>query len=209
MAAPASTPGVLKLQTNIPATVSLAFADGRPVQSQYSGDQVMFSLDDGRKLYVPPAVANEIGAAGIGAHEPFILTKVETTVGNRRTLRHIVQRVNVNNNNTGPGSAAATTPPGIYTPTATVASTQQPAAANNDPNGKRENAHAIAAELAQELAAPEVGGQLWACFRHAIDVAAAAKKYAAERGLLIDPRFEDIRTIAATMFINANARPRS
>src|SRR5579862_6127510 len=86
MAAAAS----VKFQTNIPERVALAFAEGLPVSSQFGGDQVMFSLTDGRKMYVAPIVAQKIAGLGIGAYEEFEICKREQTVGNRRVVNYEV-----------------------------------------------------------------------------------------------------------------------
>lgn len=81
----------LKLQTNVPETIALEFADGLPVESQFGGDQVMFSLTDGRKWYASPFVAQKVAAAGIAAKQPFTICKREVSQGNRRTVEYQIQ----------------------------------------------------------------------------------------------------------------------
>jgi hypothetical protein len=44
-------------EANVPVTATLAYADGLKVQGRF-GDQVMYSLTDGRVMYVPPIVRN-------------------------------------------------------------------------------------------------------------------------------------------------------
>lgn len=47
----------LRLQTNVPETIALEFTDGLTVASKYCGDQIMFTLIDGRKMFLSPFVA--------------------------------------------------------------------------------------------------------------------------------------------------------
>ena len=82
----------LKLKTNVPELIALAFADGKPVQSQFGGDQVFFSLVDGRGFYCAPFVAQKIKDAGIGARQVFEICKRETTQGNRRIVEYQIDR---------------------------------------------------------------------------------------------------------------------
>jgi hypothetical protein len=83
----------LKFQTNVAEVIALQFAEGREVQSQYSGDQVMFSLVDGRRMYVAPSVAAKIAEAGIGPNTPFEICKRETARGNRRTIEFEIKNL--------------------------------------------------------------------------------------------------------------------
>lgn len=83
----------LRFETNIPETVELAFAEGLPVNSKFSGDQVLFTLADGRKMYVAPIVAQKIYDAGIDAYQPFQICKRETKQGNRRIVEYHVTPV--------------------------------------------------------------------------------------------------------------------
>ena len=56
---------ILRFDTNVPVEVALRFSDGKHVEGRY-GDQVMYSLEDDRIMYVPPIVehrASEISFA--------------------------------------------------------------------------------------------------------------------------------------------------
>ncbi|MGA3241514.1 MAG: hypothetical protein ABSG03_35075 [Bryobacteraceae bacterium] len=66
----------VQFQTNIPVEVALKYGDGKEVNGQY-GDQVLYTLTDGRVMYVPPIVKRRIEELGIGRGELFILTKAE------------------------------------------------------------------------------------------------------------------------------------
>jgi len=81
---------VLKLQANVPETIALEYTDGLPVASKFGGDQVMFSLCDGRKLFLAPFVASKIQAAGIQPKQPFQICKREVNQGNRRSVEYAI-----------------------------------------------------------------------------------------------------------------------
>lgn len=82
----------LRLQTNVPETIALEFTDGLAVASKFGGDQIMFSLVDGRKLFVAPFVAGKITASGVQSYEPFEICKRELVNGNRRMVEFQIQR---------------------------------------------------------------------------------------------------------------------
>ncbi len=84
---------VLRLQTNVPETIALAFVSGLPIESKFGGDQMMFSLTDERKLFVPPIVAKKIAASVLAPWEPFLLCKREIVQGNRRAVEYQVERI--------------------------------------------------------------------------------------------------------------------
>ena len=63
---------ILPFHLNIPTEITLERSEGTLVQGRY-GDRVMFSLADGRVMYVPPFVANKIQAEGVAAGERFEL----------------------------------------------------------------------------------------------------------------------------------------
>ena len=50
---------VLKCKPNVPEEIALKFPDGINVSGQY-GNQVLYTLADNRKLYLPPIVAEKI-----------------------------------------------------------------------------------------------------------------------------------------------------
>lgn len=75
----------VQFQTNVPVEVALKYNDGKEVNGQY-GDQVLYTLTDGRVMYVPPIVKRRIDELGIGRGEFFTLTKAEKKNGTRRTI---------------------------------------------------------------------------------------------------------------------------
>src|SRR5579872_1843419 len=65
-------PDKLVFQTNIPVEVALKYGDGKDVTGQY-GDQVLYTLTDGRVTYVPPIVRKQIEDLEIGRGELFTI----------------------------------------------------------------------------------------------------------------------------------------
>lgn len=59
----------VQFQTNVPVEVALKYNDGKEVSGQY-GDQVLYTLTDGRVMYVPPIVKRRIDELGIGRGDP-------------------------------------------------------------------------------------------------------------------------------------------
>lgn len=79
----------VQFQTNVPVEVALKYNDGKEVNGQY-GDQVLYTLTDGRVMYVPPIVKRRIDQLGIGRGELFTLTKAEKKNGTRRTIEWLI-----------------------------------------------------------------------------------------------------------------------
>ena len=79
------TNGILRFNTNTPVAVALRWDDGRRVEGKY-GEQVMYTLDDDRVMYVPPVVANQIRELGIRAREVFEICKAELREENKRWI---------------------------------------------------------------------------------------------------------------------------
>ena len=79
----------VQFQTNVPVEVALKYNDGKEVNGQY-GDQVLYTLADGRVMYVPPIVKRKIDELGIGRGELFTITKAEKKNGTRRTIEWLV-----------------------------------------------------------------------------------------------------------------------
>ena len=79
----------VQFQTNVPINIALKYNDGKEVTGQY-GDQVLYTLTDGRVMYVPPIVKKKIDEFGIGRGELFTITKGEKKNGTRRTVEWVV-----------------------------------------------------------------------------------------------------------------------
>jgi len=68
------TRDVVEFPPNTPATVALKYAQGRTISGQY-GERVMFTLTDGRVMFLAPEVAGQIESLGINVREWFTITK--------------------------------------------------------------------------------------------------------------------------------------
>jgi hypothetical protein len=181
----------LKLQTNVPETIALAFAEGLPVSSAFGGDQLMMTLVDGRKFYCSPFVAQKIAAAGIGANQPFTICKREVANGNRRTVEYQIEAAAFSENATAVGSTSSSN------------------LTSQSYNGNAARSlHVMSAPPATPpppppAAAPAPAPDMSGCYREAIEVTLGAISYAKEHGLLLTPTFEDIRCMAATLLIDS------
>jgi hypothetical protein len=199
--------GTVKFSTNIPEIVSLAFAEGRPVESQYSGDQVMFSLTDGRKMYLAPFVADRIREAGIGANQPFEICKREVSHGNRRTVEFQIRPVQGGRSPVQHSPAPAVTLPQLP---------RQNSAPDLTETLEQSIARAQAARGATSVPTPAAAGSSVAkmlgdlfteCGIQAIDAILKLERYANERGLT-DFAFgaDAIERIAVHISIGAQQR---
>jgi hypothetical protein len=65
---------VVDFPPNTPVTVSLKYGQGRTISSQY-GERFMFSLADGRVMFLDPPVAGQIAELGINVRENFTITR--------------------------------------------------------------------------------------------------------------------------------------
>jgi hypothetical protein len=83
---------ILPFHLNVPAEIILERPEGTLVQGRY-GDRVMFSLADGRVMYVPPFVATKIQTEGVAAGERFQLCKTQVRKGSRRSIEWMVRRL--------------------------------------------------------------------------------------------------------------------
>src|SRR5438067_8784678 len=79
----------VQFQTNVSIDVALKYNDGKEVTGQY-GDQVLYTLVDGRVMYVPPIVKKKIDEAEIARGELFTITKAERKNGTRRTVEWVI-----------------------------------------------------------------------------------------------------------------------
>jgi hypothetical protein len=83
---------ILRFQPNVPIHVALQSSQGIVVEGRY-GNRMMFSLVDGRVMYVPPIVATKIEAEGIAAGERFELCKAQIKNGHGRSVEWALRRL--------------------------------------------------------------------------------------------------------------------
>jgi hypothetical protein len=177
MAAAATVPNntYLQLQTNVPETIALQFSDGLLVTSPKGyADRIMYTLTDGRKLYLPPFVADKVRAAGIQRGEFFTICKREVTQGNRRTVEYQI---------TAPEEAL----PQTVVPAPVAPTTSTLAVVHSQATPKPE---------ADAVALMKAAG------RGAIDAVLDIEEYARQRGMT-DFTFgeENVQKIAGCLFI--------
>lgn len=82
---------IVRFLTNTPTEVTLASSQGTVIEGRY-GDQIMFTLADGRIMYVPPTVAAQIQENGIGAGERFDVCKTLVRSGRQRSIDWLVRK---------------------------------------------------------------------------------------------------------------------
>ena len=87
----------IKFATNVPEELRLRFTEGKVVPSQFGGEQMMFTAEEG-VFYVSEAVGNiihrEIRKQGIAAGEPIEICKAEVDKGKgRKSIEWQVSKV--------------------------------------------------------------------------------------------------------------------
>ena len=174
-------------EANVPVTATLAYSDGLNVQGRF-GDQVMYSLTDGRVMYVPPIVRDKVVQLGIRQNEPFNICRAERREGNRRFIDWVVQPES---------SASSALSAGAHRHVP-----QPPAngdgSAHGKPNG---NGNGSGKSAVAGASSGNVETALRAALTASIDAALAAEQYASAHGLSIRFGSEDLRAMALSLFI--------
>jgi hypothetical protein len=65
---------VVDFPANIPVSVALQYGQGKTISNQH-GERMMYSLTDGRVMFLDLAVAGQIESAGINVRESFTITR--------------------------------------------------------------------------------------------------------------------------------------
>jgi hypothetical protein len=173
-------------EANVPVTATLAYADGLKVQGRF-GDQVMYSLTDGRVMYVPPMVRDKLVELGIRQNEPFAICRAERREGNRRFVDWVVK------------------PDGSWEPGQSVTAHSESPGSPVNGEGARVKPNGNGNGNGKSASAPTKSGTAEAALRAAltasIDAALAAEQYASAHGLSIRFGSEDLRAMALSLFI--------
>jgi len=183
----------LTLTPNKPAVIALAFTEGKPVSSNFGGDQIMYTLMDGRRFYADMEAAEKIDALSLGKGEPFEFTMcVDRTKKKSYEARYL-------ENDAPPVPLAAALAPPVVVPQAAaprrVASTPQ----------SDNRAAQVVSQPAQQNTAPSAnspGGMLMGCFMSAVDAVIESAAYAQRRGFAFAPTADNITSAALTLYIN-------
>ena len=147
----------------------------------------MFTLADGRVMYVPPFVANKIQAEGVAAGERFQLCKTQVRKGNRRQIEWIVRRVD-------PSEPEPETPL-----ERDLRASIDSVVANGNGNGHN-GTHASVP--------PSPTTQLEHALKTAISAAHNAERYGAELGYVVRFDADAIKSMAITVLINMSGNHR-
>jgi hypothetical protein len=191
------TNGILRFNTNSPVEVALRWDDGKRVEGRY-GEQVLYTLDDDRVMYVPPVVASRIRELGIRAREVFEICKAELREENKRWIEWRVRRIEEPRHPASSGNVpeAAATVPNTTAQNHRNGSTQQtsrPLDLQAAPDGTL-------------LPVPVTGAGITAmelAMSGAAEVAQRVESRARLRNYSLQFTSEDIRAIGLTMFIQA------
>ena len=179
----------VQFQTNVPIEVALKYNDGKEVTGQY-GDQVLYTLTDGRVMYVPPIVKKKIDELGIGRGELFTITKAEKKNGTRRTIEWVVAT---------DGCGDRKPQRREQQPNGTAPAQQRRGGAGSAPangNGHRPSSLSDA----KGFLVTGHGQFLLQALAAAVDVASATERYAAACGLQLQFTSEDLREIGLSIY---------
>ena len=184
-------------EMNVPVEVCLAHAEGKEIEGR-RGEQIMFDLDDGRLMFVPQSVRDQIGKLEVKPGERFQVCKREVDNQGDGCFEWTVNRL------------ASQAPKAQLMQSANNGSAAPVRSASTNNNG--------ASGHASNEAAPKKNGQarlsyiMQMALQGALDASKAVEAYAADTGIIDrngEPfRFtsDDIRAIGLTMFIEARKR---
>ena len=207
----------VQFQTNIPVEVALAYDGGKQVEGNF-GPQVMFSLAQAPNgettMYVPPIVADRLAELNIRRGQLVEICKAEVKNGNRRSIQWKVNRVDPDpawQEPTGepripaaPASPKAAKPKeeAAQPPTPEGVQSQSTIPANGNGAGHiptNGNGHATLNGIPYW----DPKTELRRCYNDAIEVLVAARDAAASKGLPVQFTGDDLRQVAATLYIDA------
>lgn len=220
---------ILRFQPNVPTQVALQSSQGVVVEGRY-GNRMMFSLTDGRVMYVPPIVATKIEAEGIAAGERFELCKAQIKNGHGRSVEWALRRLD-------PEEQFVEVAPDIPAPetqlehdlrlSAEIANAKKasgesadlshPAPApvtpmtNGNGNGNRAGAVKAApvpVAAQNEHPQPRSLTKLEHALKTAISAARNAEKYGSELGYVVRFDADAIKSMAITVLINMSGESR-
>jgi len=196
----------VRFQTNIwESPLALKYAEGKEVDSQFdpTGHQFMYSLTDGRIMFLSPRDADVLNSLCLQAEEEFEAARVEVQEGRRKFTKFEARRINP------PAKPGANLPdPPQAVASATEHSHAGNAYADNSTpktNGNGDgNGHHAAAPVPPERPRTKLEEAL----KTVVYAIHAATAYAKEIGYQMPPfSSEDIRTMANTLMIqNGGAR---
>ena len=196
------TNGILRFNTNAPVEIALQWNDGKRVEGRY-GEQVMYTLDDNRVMYVPPVVAKQIRELGIRAREVFEICKAELHQDNKRWIEWRVRRMeeprHPASSGHGPEAAAAV-------PSSDAQNHRNGSTAGTAGNSAKQPLEFQATPDGTLLPVPVTGAGITCmelAMNGAAEIAQRVESRARMRNYSLQFTSEDIRAIGLTMFIQA------
>ena len=189
---------ILRFNANTPVELALRWNDGKRVDGRY-GEQIMYTLDDDRVMYVPPVVAKQINELGIKAREVFEICKAELREENKRWIEWRVKRLEQPRHPVQSPNSPDT------------AAEELNVNAQNHRNGSTGNAHKQSLEFQATsdgtlLPVPVTGAGITCmelAMNGAAEIAQRVESRARLRNYSLQFTSEDIRAIGLTMFIQA------
>jgi hypothetical protein len=191
--------GILRFSINTPVELALRWDDGKHVEGRY-GEQIMYTLDDDRVMYVPPVVANRIRELGIRAREIFEICKAELREENKRWIEWRVKRIEQPRH---PASSANVTDTAALDPSRNAQDHRNGSTDYTPPNGPLTFEASADGTL---LPVPVKGAGITAmelAMNGAAEIAQRVESRARLRNYSLQFTSEDIRAIGLTMFIQA------
>jgi hypothetical protein len=189
---PQAIPTKVQLETNVPFHAKLKFATGLLCKSQYpnGADQMLFTLTDDRKLYVPLTVAETMQRLG---GQEFIITKKQALSSRKTTW--VVNRAAAFTPDVHQAIARRTVEPayddGEYSDTPPPSRQEL----------RQQQVRQVPAPQPQPAAEPSPS-RMTTALKCAIDSLTEAATYAKEKyGIPVQFNEEDIRCIASTLYI--------
>jgi hypothetical protein len=198
---------ILPFHLNMPAEITLERPEGVLVQGRY-GDRVMFTLADGRVMYVPPFVASQIQAEAVAPGERFEVCKTQVKKGGRRSIEWIVKRLDPFD------ELACPTEPAPAKPSSVANGSGEGSAPEPEPEtqlerdlrasidsigfGRNGNGH----KVPQPSTQPAPPTKLEHALKTAISAAYNAERFGAELGYVVRFDADAIKSMAITVLIN-------
>jgi hypothetical protein len=215
---------ILRFQPNVPTQVTLQSSQGVVVEGRY-GNRMMFSLVDGRVMYVPPIVATKIEAEGIGAGERFELCKAQIKNGHGRSVEWALRRLDPEEQlvDVAPDSPASETQlEHDLRVSAEMANAKKanlelpepsdpapaPVTPMNNGNGNGNGNGAVPVLAQNEQPQPRPVTKLEHALKTAISAAHNAEKYGSELGYVVRFDADAIKSMAITVLINMSGESR-
>jgi hypothetical protein len=216
---------ILRFQPNVPTQVTLQSSQGVVVEGRY-GNRMMFTLVDGRVMYVPPIVATKIEAEGIGAGERFELCKAQIRNGHGRSVEWALRRLDPEEQLVDVAPAPepqlehdlrvsvemANAKKASHESPESPSPAQAPAILpNGNGNGTGEStvlASPVPVAVQNEQPQPRSLTKLEHALKTAISAAHNAEKYGSELGYVVRFDADAIKSMAITVLINMSGESR-